>query len=94
MTIRQALLDVAKRPHPDTDVLLDVKTHELVARTLFDIANKPDSKVRGSMARATKAQRMIFNRIGGTRRPGTKPASKQSTQVTFVDLTKKGEITV
>lgn len=41
MTIRQALLDVAKRPHPDTDVLLDVKTHEMVARTLFDIANKP-----------------------------------------------------
>ena len=94
VSIREALQKVADNPEYTTDALIDAPVHELVARTLFDIANKPDSKVRGSMARATKAQRMIFNRIGGTRRPGTKPASKQSTQVTFVDLTKTGEITV
>ena len=94
VSIREALQKVADNPEYTTDALIDAPVHELVARTLFDIANKPDSKVRGSMARATKAQRIIFNRIGGTRRPGTKPASKQSTQVTFVDLTKTGEITV
>ena len=93
-TIREALQHVADYPVPLSDDVVTMHTGELIARTLFDIANKPDAKVRGSMARATKAQRIIFNRIGGTRRPGTKPASKQSTQVTFVDLTKTGEITV
>ena len=34
----------------------NVTGHELIARTLFDIANKPDANVRGSMTRANKAR--------------------------------------
>lgn len=86
-TIHQALKRVADNPEPTTDVLLDIPTHELVARTLFEIANTPDAKVRGSMARATKAQKIILNRLVGTRRPGSHPVARKNDQLEFADLT-------
>lgn len=87
VSIRQALQYVADHPEPSTDITLDIKTHELVARALFDIANNPDAKVRGSMARATKAQKLIFDRLVGTRKPGTHPAARETAGLDFVDLT-------
>ena len=87
VSIPQALQYVADNPVPNTDVTLDLPAHELVARTLFEIANNPDERVRGSIARATKAQKIIFNRLVGTRRPGSHPAHRDKTGVEFRDLT-------
>ena len=86
--IREALQKVADNPVPSTDIVIDVAVHELVARTLFDIANNPDTKVRGSLQRATRAQKILMNRLVGRRRPGTHPAARASEGIEFLDLTK------
>lgn len=91
VTVRQALQQVADYPVPLDDVVIDKPTHELVARTLFDIANHPDAAVRGSMTRANKARRMILDRLVGRRRAGSHPATRVTTPIDFVDLT-GGEI--
>ena len=87
VSIQKALSLVAANPVPSTDNMLDLKAHELIASTLIEIANSPDSKVRGSMARATRAQRLLLNRLVGLRRPGSHPAARETTGITFVDLT-------
>lgn len=86
-TIKQALDRVAKNPVMLTDEIIALPVHELVARTLFEIANSPNAQVRGSLARATKAQRIILDRTVGTRRPGTHPAARKTDEIEFVDLT-------
>lgn len=86
-TINQALKAAAENPVPVTDVVLELPVHELVARTLIEIANSPDARVRGSMARATKAQRILLDRLVGTRRPGSHPAARKDDGIEFVDLT-------
>lgn len=86
--IREALQRVADNPEPATDIVIDVHIHELVARTLFDIANNPDAKVRGSLQKATRAQKILMNRLVGLRRPGTHPAARESEGIEFLDLTK------
>ncbi|GEP27956.1 hypothetical protein CLE01_25540 [Cryobacterium levicorallinum] len=58
-----------------------------MCRKLFELANSPDKKVRGSMARATKAQKIILDRLVGRRRPGTHPAQVQVDAINFIDLT-------
>lgn len=86
-TIRQALLHVEANPEwPDTP-RIDMEVWEMVARNLFDIANNPDTRVVGSMNRSTRAQRIILDRLTGTRRAGTHPAVKSESTVKFVDLT-------
>lgn len=87
VTIRQALQNVADYPQLMTDELIQVPVHELVARALFEIANRPDANERGSMARANKARKMIMDRMVGKRRPGSHPATKNTVSVDFVDLT-------
>lgn len=87
VTVRQALQAVADYPVMLDDNLLQVPTHELVARTLFDIANKPDAAVRGSMTRANRARKMITDRLVGKRRAGSHPATRHHNPVEFVDLT-------
>lgn len=87
VTVRQALKAVADKPEPDTDVVLHIKVHELVCRTLFEIANNPDVKVRGSMAKSVRAQKLIMNRLVGTRRPGSHPVARQNNELKFLDLT-------
>jgi len=86
-TVRQSLQQVADYPQPLDDNWLDIKAHELVARSLYEIANNPDGSVRGSMARANKARKMIMDRLVGRRRPGTHPATREQVAVEFVDLT-------
>lgn len=85
-TVREALLYVSKHPEPSTDPL-EMPVWEHVARGLFDTANSPNPKVRGSMAKATRAQQMILDRMVGRRRAGSRPISGGKTEVTFVDLT-------
>jgi len=88
VSVKQALEFVANHPTPATDVLLDLPAYELVARALFEIANGPDARVRGSLARTTRAQRMILDRLVGRRAAGTHPATKhKGEEIDFVDLT-------
>jgi len=91
VTIRQALQHVADNPTLKTDELLDVKAHELVARTLYEIANGAQMSERGSLTRANIARNMIFNRLVGRRRTGSHPATGKVSEVEFADLT-RGEI--
>lgn len=85
-TVREALQYVADHPE-QTTLPVETPAWELIGRTLFEVANNPDAKVRGSMARATKAQRLISDRLVGTRRPGTKPAVRKDGGIEFRDLT-------
>lgn len=86
-TVQQALQLVADHPMMETTEVTQIRVHELVARSLFDIANQPDANVRGSLARANKARKIILDRLVGTRRPGSHPATRVDVPVTFVDLT-------
>jgi len=87
VTVRQALQMVADNPHMVTDEIIQLPVHELIARNLFEIANSPDTNVRGASARANKARKMILDRLVGKRRAGTSPAAKTDEQIEFVDLT-------
>jgi hypothetical protein len=87
VTIRQALQQVVDYPVMLDDVFLTKPVHELVCRTLFDIANRPDASKRGAMSRANKARKMIFDRLVGKRRAGSHPATRNNTELEFVDLT-------
>lgn len=87
VTVRQALQQVADYPAMLGDDQLQKPVYELVARALYDIANRPDAAVRGSMTRANRARTIILNRLVGTRRSGSHPATREVTQLDFVDLT-------
>ena len=86
VTIRQSLQHVVDNPVLRTDDMISLPAHELVSRTLFEIANGAQISERGSMARANTARNMIFNRLVGRRRPGTHPATQQRVEVEFVNL--------
>lgn len=85
-TIEEALQYVAANPERSTEAPIDAPVYELVGRTLFQIANSPESNVRGSLKRANRAQKMILDRMVGRRRPGTHPARAQVDSLKFVDL--------
>ncbi|QYC53820.1 hypothetical protein SEA_EUGENEKRABS_50 [Microbacterium phage EugeneKrabs] len=86
-TIRQALSYVDRYPDwPDVE-RLDMPIWELVSRNLFDIANHPNVRVRGSMVKATRAQKILLDRLTGTRRQGTNPAVRNSKSIKLLDLT-------
>jgi hypothetical protein len=87
VSIRQALQHVADYPEPVTDDTINMPVYEMVSRTLFDIANRPDAGVRGSMTKANRARKMILDRMAGKRRAGTKPPTKKASSLEFVDLT-------
>lgn len=88
-TVREALVYVADNPEMTRDPI-DTPVWELIARILYDHANSPDARVRGSLGRATRAQKMISDRLVGTRRAGTHPAQARQQTVMLKDLT--GEI--
>ena len=85
-TIKQALDAVAKNPHLEVDPI-EAPVWQLVCGNLFDIANKPDRKVRGALARATRAQKILLDRMVGLRKAGSHPAQMQSDELEFLDLT-------
>lgn len=89
VTVRQALQNVADYPRMVDDEIIRAPAHELISRTLFDIANRPDAAVRGSMSKANKARRMILNRLVGKRRAGSHPATRTTVEVEFIDLAGK-----
>jgi hypothetical protein len=86
VTIRQSLQYVADHPTMRTDNVLEIHVHELVARTLFEIANGADVHNPRSMRKANLARDMIFKRLVGKRRAGSHPATKKLVTLDFVDL--------
>lgn len=91
VSVRQALQFVADNPVMLDDDMLQKPVFELVARSLYDIANSPNPQVRGATSRANKARKLILDRLVGKRKPGTRPATKVKAELNFVDLT-GGEI--
>ena len=89
-TIQGALQRVADNPEVTTDDMVSLPVHELVARTLFEIANTADTSRRGSLVQANVARKMIFDRLVGKRRSGSHPATRERKQLKFADLT--GEV--
>lgn len=87
LTVQQALQLVADHPDVRTDEVTQLPVHELVCRALFEVANKPDASVRGSMSRANRARKMILDRLVGKRRAGSHPATREEVPIEFVDLT-------
>jgi len=85
--VNEALTWVSEHPLPSVTDPIDAPAWELITRNLFHIANSPDPRVRGSMARATRAQKIILDRMVGRRRPGSHPIMTGSESITFVDLT-------
>lgn len=92
VSVRQALQHVADFPNTVDDEQVQWPCHEHIARTLYQIANAPDANVRGSMARANRARRMILDRLVGRRRAGSHPATRNEVTIDFVDLTGGGEL--
>lgn len=86
VTVKEALNRVSRGTLTDKDPI-EVPIFEHVALALFGIANNPDPRVRGSMRRATRAQKIILDRLVGTRNPGSNPAAQKDVQIDFVDLT-------
>lgn len=87
VTIRDALQYVSDHPEMRTDEMIQLPVWELVSRELYGIANKPEASVRGSMARANRARKMILDRLVGKRRAGSHPATRTEVRIDFVDLT-------
>ena len=93
-SIASALKYVSEHSDAPVEITLDMPMWEVVCRELFDIANRPNHKVRGANSRATKAQKLIYSRMAGKRRPGTHPAQTKVEEIEFKDLTAPGEISV
>ena len=87
ITIRQSLQHVADNPLFDTDRMLELPAHELVCRTLFQIANGADLDNKESQSKANVARKLIFDRLVGKRRAGTHPATRRAVSLRFHDLT-------
>ena len=88
VTIQQALTRVSEKWEAARDMdMIGTPVYELIGFTLFDIANSGDVRVRGSIRRSTRAQKIIMNRMVGLRRPGSRPITRENDGLEFVDLT-------
>jgi hypothetical protein len=77
---------VADNPSLLTDDVLTVPVHELVSRTLFEIANDATTSDPNTLNRANRARDMIFDRMVGKRRSGP-PLTANEEVLEFTDLT-------
>ena len=88
VTIQQALTRVSEKWESARDMdMIGTPVYELIGFTLFDIANSGDARIRGSIRRSTRAQKIIMNRMVGLRRPGSRPITRENDGLEFVDLT-------
>lgn len=87
VSVQDALRHVAENPVLKTDELIQVSVYELVCRTLFELANKPDANIKGSMRKANAARKIILDRMVGKRRAGSHPATRKEVVIDFKDLT-------
>ncbi len=87
--VKEALEYVSRHPVPDR-VPIEMPVWELIARQLFEAAHVVNGNGQ-QMKRATAAQKIIFDRLAGKRKPGTHPAqSKGKRELKIMDLTKFG----
>ena len=86
-SVQSALQYVADHPVVESDDMLAMPVHELICRTLFEIANNPMDGKKTSMSRANIARGLILNRLVGRRSPGSHPATKKVVTLTFANLT-------
>ncbi len=93
VTVKEALQKFADNPQREKDPI-DTPVWVLISEQLFNIANSPNPKIRGSMAKSTRAQKMIFDRLTGKRRAGSRPATKEVKKIHFIDLTQVDEIDI
>ena len=88
-TVKEALEYVSRHPEPST-VPIEMPIWELISRQLFE----KSEHVGGSavqMKRTATAQKIIFDRLAGKRKPGTHPAAaKQKRELKIRDLTQYG----
>lgn len=88
-TVKEALEFVAKHPEPARPPI-EMPIWELVSRQLFEASHKVGGNAV-AMKRSAVAQRIIFDRLAGKRKPGTHPAtSKPKRELKVLDLTKFG----
>ena len=88
VTIQQALTRVSEKWESARDMdIIGTPVYELIGFTLFDIANSGDARIRGSIRRSTRAQKIIMNRMVGLRRPGSRPITRENDGLEFVDPT-------
>ena len=88
VTIQQALTRVSEKWESARDMdMIGTPVYELIGFTLFDIANSGDARIRGSIRRSTRAQKIIMNRMVGLRRPWSRPITRENDGLEFVDLT-------
>lgn len=86
-TVKEALEFVAKHPTPSR-VPIEMPVWELIARQLFEASHTVGGSAV-SMKRSVAAQKIIFDRLAGKRRPGTHPATtKTKRELKVLDLTK------
>lgn len=88
-TVKEALDFVQKHPVPDR-VPIEMPVWELISRQLFEAAHVVGGSA-STMKRTTTAQKIIFDRLAGKRKPGTHPAAaKAKRELKVRDLTKFG----
>ena len=90
VTIQQSLQYVVDHPEMPAENLIALPAHELISRTLFELANGGQLGNKQSLQRANIARTLIFTRLVGRRRPGSHPAVKKNTALQFKDLTGGG----
>jgi len=92
-TIKQALTYVKDNPGWPSDRVTDrmnMPAWEMMSRNIFDMASmRPET--RSEMNMATRAQKILLDRLAGTRRMGTNPAVRQKNALQIVDLTTYGD---
>lgn len=89
-TVKEALEFVSKHPEPDR-APIEMPVWELISRQIFEAANVVGGS-RVTMKRTATAQKLIFDRLAGKRKPGTHPAAaKTKRELKVRDLTKFGD---
>lgn len=89
-TVKEALEFVSRHPFADRPPI-EMPVWELISRQLFEASHVVGGNTT-TMKRTVAAQKMIFDRLAGKRKPGTHPASPRGKrELKMVDLTKYGE---
>ena len=86
-SVADSLEYVAAHPPQSFEPTVEMPTWEVIGQLLYLIAKSGNARERGSVDRATRAQKMIWDRKVGRRAPGTHPATIKAEEVNFKDLT-------
>lgn len=90
-TVTEALEYVSRHPDWPNKDFKDIPVWEIVARNLFKFSLDADTRVIGAVARSTRAQRIIMDRLTGTRQTGTSPAVYKANSLQIKDLAGLGD---